>query len=69
MFPLIPSSVSWISYHTRASRFLTPRDNEKNGLVPVFKSEVCSGQWKPIRIDISLLCNCDYVLSTSLSHE
>ena len=36
-------------------------DSEKNGVVPLFKTEVSeSGKWKEFSIDVSILCNCDY---------
>ena len=43
--------------------FILLPETEKSGTVPVFKTEVSpSGDWREFSIDLSILCNCDYVL-------
>ena len=47
---------------------MIPPETEKSGEVPIFKTEVSSsGDWKEFSIDLSILCNCDYVSPFPLS--
>lgn len=47
---------------------LTSRINEKNGVIPVYKTEVSQeGNWKEVCVDIAILCNCDSVLFIMLA--
>ena len=58
--PSLRFQISFI-YHCIYVAFIECLD-EKNGLTPVYKTEVSpNGSWKSISIDISILCNCDYV--------
>lgn len=43
-------------------------EDEKNGLVAVYKSEVANGNWHPFEINVSLFCNGDLVFPCPLHH-
>lgn len=42
--------------------------DEKNGITPVYKTEVSEKEWKKVSIDVAILCGCDFVILKNFNY-